>query len=245
VTYAQVDDNFAEHPKVAARSDAAFRVQVRGICYANRLLTDGFVPASVAEPWGRRAVRELVDADMWAEASGGYVIHDFLDWNDSAEEVRSRRDSKRIAGAIGAATRWGDSNSLADGVERSGEGSRFRGGGLGEGFADFWRTYPRKVGKRTAQGAYLLAVGRSSIAEIQAGAECYRDDPNREDAFTAHPSTWLNRDGWADDALPARNGKADHITAQAKRLLGEGVTRDQRAREPDGAPRSLPEPAGS
>lgn len=38
--------------------------------------------------------------------------------------------------------------------------------------------------------------------------ERYRDDPNRDDGYTAHPTTWLNRDGWDDDPLPARtNGK--------------------------------------
>ncbi len=37
-----------------------------------------------------------------------------------------------------------------------------------------------------------------------AGAQRLRDDPNREPAFTPHPTTWLNRDGWQDEPCPPR-----------------------------------------
>lgn len=73
-------------------------------------------------------------------------------------------------------------------------------------FAGWWQTYPRKIGKRAAMKAYVAALKRATPAALLDGARTYRDDPNREDAYTAHPSTWLNRDGWHDDALPARAG---------------------------------------
>lgn len=75
-------------------------------------------------------------------------------------------------------------------------------------FDRFWKTYPRKVGKRTARAAFRRAALRASLDQILGGAARYRDDRNRDEAFTAHPTTWLNRDGWADDPEPARsNGK--------------------------------------
>lgn len=74
-----------------------------------------------------------------------------------------------------------------------------------EAFEQFWQTYPRKVGKRTAATAYERASKRAATEKIQAGAEAYRDDPNRDRAYTAHPTTWLNRDGWDDDPLPPRD----------------------------------------
>jgi hypothetical protein len=40
---------------------------------------------------------------------------------------------------------------------------------------------------------------------ILAGAKRYAADPNREDEFTAHPSTWLNQDRWLDGPLPQRS----------------------------------------
>jgi hypothetical protein len=71
-------------------------------------------------------------------------------------------------------------------------------------FDGWWQTYPRKVGKRAAEAAYRRALKRASPSVLLDGARTYRDDPNREDAFTAHPTTWLNRDGWNDDPLPPR-----------------------------------------
>lgn len=77
-------------------------------------------------------------------------------------------------------------------------------------FDAFWSAYPRKVGKRNARTAFGRAVLRTGDASvIQAGAERYRDDPNRLDEFTAHPTTWLNRDGWDDDPLPERGNVSD------------------------------------
>lgn len=74
----------------------------------------------------------------------------------------------------------------------------------GDDFDAFWATYPRRVGKPKALAAYTKATGRASPSVILDGARRYRDDPHREAAFTAHPTTWLNRDGWDDDPLPPR-----------------------------------------
>jgi hypothetical protein len=65
--------------------------------------------------------------------------------------------------------------------------------------------YPRKVGKRDALKAFQAAVADGTNAgRIIEGARRYRDDPNREAAYTAHPATWLRAGRWEDDALPAR-----------------------------------------
>lgn len=98
MTYAKLDDVFPEHPKVVSLSDAAFRVQVSGICYCAKLLTDGFVPEGRARLWPLRAVRELATAGLWEEVPGGYRIHDYLQWNDSKAEVAQRREGKAAGG---------------------------------------------------------------------------------------------------------------------------------------------------
>lgn len=75
-------------------------------------------------------------------------------------------------------------------------------------FEVFWAAYPRKVGRRAAEAAWGRASRRADQRAIVAGAERYRDDPNREDGYTAHPTTWLNADRWDDPPLPARsNGR--------------------------------------
>jgi hypothetical protein len=75
------------------------------------------------------------------------------------------------------------------------------------GFAAFWAVYPRKVGKVGARSCYARAVKKGADPrQVIAGAERYRDDPNRVDEFTKHPSTWLNQGCWDDEPLPARSG---------------------------------------
>lgn len=211
MAYAKFDDIFAEHPKVAVLSDAAFRTHVRGILYSNRVLSDGFVPRSVARELGR-AVKELVNRGLWEEVQDGYAIHDFLDWNDSAQTIRSKRDSKRMAGAIGAASRWGDSKTVAQGVERSGEGSggskskTTKQGVAPTAFDEFWAVYPRKDDKARARRAFVNAQAKAPFAAILAGAEAYRDDPNRVAEYTKHAATWLNAGSWENGPLPPRSG---------------------------------------
>lgn len=74
------------------------------------------------------------------------------------------------------------------------------------GFQRFYQVYPRHVAKGAALRAWAKAVKVAAPDIIIAGAERYRDDPNREDAYTAHPATWLNGGRWDDDPLPARRG---------------------------------------
>lgn len=88
---------------------------------------------------------------------------------------------------------------------------------LEESFARFWSVYPRKAAKGAARKAWPRAVKAAGPAGgwsvIVAGAERYRDDPNREDGFTAHPTTWLNAERWNDDPLPPRGA----VGAQSRR----------------------------
>lgn len=76
----------------------------------------------------------------------------------------------------------------------------------------FWAIYPRRTGKGRVAGALEKALKKTSLDDILAGVQRYRDDPNREDAFTQYPATWLNAEGWEDDPLPSR------VTMGARKL---------------------------
>ena len=72
------------------------------------------------------------------------------------------------------------------------------------GFARFWETYPRKVGKGHAKKAWVKAVNEGANSEeIISGAERFRMDPtrSRDPQFIAHPSTWINGERWKDQPL--------------------------------------------
>lgn len=84
----------------------------------------------------------------------------------------------------------------------------------GSAFDVFWDVYPRKVGKPVAARAFDKAIARAgSAAVVVDGARRLAADPNLpEKQFVPHPSTWLNRDGWADEALPARGGRGSVVS---------------------------------
>jgi hypothetical protein len=67
-------------------------------------------------------------------------------------------------------------------------------------FGEFWQTYPRRVGKRTAEKAWESAVHRADPFTVLLGARAFAAFTAGKDIkFVAHPTTWLNRDGWDDD----------------------------------------------
>jgi hypothetical protein len=72
-------------------------------------------------------------------------------------------------------------------------------------FGEFWSVYPNRRDKKRARSAFANALKRGATFDvILSSARRYRDDPNREDAFTKHPTTWLNGDCWEDPPLPNR-----------------------------------------
>lgn len=96
-------------------------------------------------------------------------------------------------------------------------------------FDSFWEVYPRKAGKAQARKAFAKAIRRVPVDVIVAGAVAYRDDPNREDGFTAHAATWLNGERWEDDPLPVRSGgAAERNRRDLEGLMARAAERDAR-----------------
>jgi hypothetical protein len=90
----RLDDGFGEHPKIVDLSDKAFRVHVLALLYCARNLTDGRLPARY--PVDVSTGRELVRRGLWAPTEGGgWVIHDWSEWNPSAEAIRQRLKNDR------------------------------------------------------------------------------------------------------------------------------------------------------
>lgn len=93
--YLNLDDGFADHPKVDALSDGAFRLHVAGLNYCARKLTDGVVEKNrvhrLMPVYKPSYLKELIDAEMWRRHPEGYELHDYLDWNKSREWWEKRR----------------------------------------------------------------------------------------------------------------------------------------------------------
>ena len=111
---------------------------------------------------------------------------------------------------------------------------------LNKGFATFWAIYPKKDDKPLAKRSFEKALKRATLDVIVAGAERYRDDPNREQLFTKNPSTWLNADAWENGPLPSRVVRkprkltnAEEGALLVERLRAEEAAKQQQPKQLD------------
>ncbi|GAA0423716.1 hypothetical protein [Streptomyces luteireticuli] len=114
MTWVKLDDRFPSHRKIASLTDRAFRLHVSALCWCAEHLTDGRIAARelrlVAHIRGMTATaRQLEDVGLWERDGDGWVIHDFHDYNPTAETVRAERErnaarQKRFRSRQGAAS---------------------------------------------------------------------------------------------------------------------------------------------
>lgn len=64
-------------------------------------------------------------------------------------------------------------------------------------FEEFWRRYPRKVGKGRARGAFDAATRKAAPEAILAGLEAAQFD--LDPRYIPHPTTWLHGERWLDE----------------------------------------------
>jgi len=75
-----------------------------------------------------------------------------------------------------------------------------------DGFAEFWKIYPRKVGKGAALKAFKKHRKKTALDLILNACSLYAIERKGKDVeYTAHPATWLNQERWHDDQDPAHN----------------------------------------
>lgn len=98
----RVDDTLAFHRKALAAGNSALGVWVRAGAQSGHELTEGRVSTDLALAIGSRAdIRRLVTAGLWHQPGhdcpdcppidNGYVYHDWLQANPSAEQVKAER----------------------------------------------------------------------------------------------------------------------------------------------------------
>lgn len=102
-----VDDGFDTHPKVRKAGNAAAGLFCRLGAHCARHLTDGHVDRATVRDYGSPAqLAKLTTAGLLHAAGhdcprceqpedGGYVLHDFLDYNRSRKQIEAARESGR------------------------------------------------------------------------------------------------------------------------------------------------------
>lgn len=97
--WVRLDDNFADHPKVIALSDKAFRLYITGLCYSNRQLTDGVIPYQIVmalvgdDP--TKPSDELEEQNLWERVGKGFVIRSYTEYQPTREKVNKKRDEAK------------------------------------------------------------------------------------------------------------------------------------------------------
>ena len=106
MAWAKLDDGFADHPKVIEAGPLASWLFVCGLTYCARQLTDGFIPAGQMRKLAdvdnaKELAQTLVSVGLWEECDGGYMIHDYLEYNPSRERVLATREVRAEVGSRG------------------------------------------------------------------------------------------------------------------------------------------------
>jgi hypothetical protein len=103
--FVRFDDTWLEHPKIAQAGSLAAHLYAAGITYANRHLTDGFIPDGIlyrladwtgvtlnGEQVTSQALADrLIEHGLWDRTQDGYTVHDYFDFQPSRQEVEKRR----------------------------------------------------------------------------------------------------------------------------------------------------------
>lgn len=97
--WVKLDDNFFRNPKVVAAGRDARDLYLAGLCYCASGLTDGVIvstalrrlgaDAEIDDPKG--AAASLVAAGLWMTCEGGFRVHDYLEYQPTAEKVKADR----------------------------------------------------------------------------------------------------------------------------------------------------------
>ena len=125
MTWIKIDDQLHSHPKVIAAwhaHHAALGLHLLALSHAACYLTDGrvsdaFVRGLLPAAAERRRVLSALTAvappftsGLWVPDGSGWQIHDYLDLNESREDVLAKRaevaEERAQAGRRGAAKRW-------------------------------------------------------------------------------------------------------------------------------------------
>lgn len=97
-----LDDKFDQHPKVVQAGSDAGWMFVAGLCWVNRNLTEGRIPASavrlLTDKRPAPLIERLVDVGLWErQHDGSYLVHDYAYWNRTAKAMseKARKAAER------------------------------------------------------------------------------------------------------------------------------------------------------
>lgn len=232
--FARIDLDYADHPKIAALSDGAFRAHVEMILYSRRYLTDGHIPNRVANRFGYESLTELLTNDKTNPSlvkldDDSYILHGYSDMQETKAEVEGKRQVNRENGQKGGRPRKTESVSgsgtqtkseskaeteteteLKDIVQPPAEQKN----PYTRDFDEWWSHYPRKESKGDAFKAWestRKAKTLPPLPDMIAAADAYaRKMRSSDPQFVKLPAGWLRDRKWEDES-PVSGGGWDGL----------------------------------
>jgi hypothetical protein len=120
VTWGKVDDKLHSSPKWRGCSKGARALWVTSLSWCMDQLTDGRVPVGMLAVLDgtKREAGELVRVGLWETVEGGWVFHDWSEYQPDAASVKAKRIAESVAGAEGNHIRWHEKRGITvDGCE--------------------------------------------------------------------------------------------------------------------------------
>jgi hypothetical protein len=114
----KIDQSIGDHPKFLAVVPelylSAVGLQTIAIGWCDRMRTDGSIPKHCIQKMvigdASEVLTELVRVGLWSDEDDHFEIHDYLEYQDSAETIAVRSENARKGGKA----RWGRADSTAD-----------------------------------------------------------------------------------------------------------------------------------
>lgn len=109
----RIDTQMFENPKLLYlkedKQHRAIVVHLEGMAYSGRHALAGFIPKAALRIIGATAAdaARLVKAGLWDPSPGGWTVHDWGEYQLSADDMQTRRERAQK----GAAARWKRENA--------------------------------------------------------------------------------------------------------------------------------------
>lgn len=151
--------------------------------------------ARCSEVWARKSIHEMIrdgNLEIIERGLGRGNVNRYRLLNFVEEEITGLPLSDK--GVTTEAQRGKSSASLTT-TQNHQEPS------IDDQFIEFWKAYPRKVGKGKARVAFSKAMGRRdapTMHDLLAAVVRYASTIT-DSRYIAHPTTWLNAERWLDE----------------------------------------------
>jgi len=108
--WVRLDDSLHGHPKAAKAGLEALGLHMLAMSHCGQYSPHGHVaPEFVKEKGGAKGTKlaaRLVESGLWEINGNGWIIHDWVQYNPTPEQVEVERARRSAAGKAGAEARW-------------------------------------------------------------------------------------------------------------------------------------------